>query len=100
MVPAGVSSLWWLRLPVRGLSNRSLSPCSSSSATIVRLNLQFQLPERLAQGTFDLWGSSRQIFHVAILGAFHVHVITLTEAFTALPSSDFCELQANHQRKL
>ncbi|EED11745.1 adiponectin receptor, putative [Talaromyces stipitatus ATCC 10500] len=29
-------------------------------------NIKFRIPERLAPGKFDIWGSSHQIFHVAI----------------------------------
>ena len=56
--------------------------------------LQFRLPERLAPGVFDIWGSSHQIFHVAILGAFYAHATALTQALTSLHTTDFCATQA------
>ncbi|KIW11151.1 hypothetical protein PV08_10451 [Exophiala spinifera] len=42
----------------------------------------FRIPERLAPGTFDIWGSSHQIFHIAILCAMYTHVIALLQGFT------------------
>ncbi|EED11851.1 adiponectin receptor, putative [Talaromyces stipitatus ATCC 10500] len=37
----------------------------------------FRFPERLAPGKFDIWGSSHQIFHVAILCAMYTHQAAL-----------------------
>lgn len=54
----------------------------------------FRIPERFSPGTFDLWGSSHQIFHVFILCAMFVHNIALQEAFTASHTSDICQVQA------
>jgi adiponectin receptor len=53
---------------------------------------QFRLPERLSPGTFDIWGASHQIFHVAILSALCSHGTALIKAFTAFHSLDLCEI--------
>ena len=49
-------------------------------------------------GVFDIWGSSHQIFHVAILGAFYAHATALTQALTSLRTTDFCAIQAVHSK--
>lgn len=61
--------------------------------------LHFRLPERLAPGTFALWGRSHQVFHIAILGAFFSHVTALTKVFTAVYTLNVCEEQAFHHQK-
>ncbi|KAJ3493018.1 hypothetical protein NLG97_g5000 [Lecanicillium saksenae] len=53
-----------------------------------------QIPERFAPGRFDIWGSSHQIFHVAILCAIAVHTVGLIQAFTACHTMDICSIQA------
>ncbi|KAI1813688.1 mPR-like GPCR protein [Poronia punctata] len=40
-----------------------------------------RFPERLKPGTFDIWGSSHQIFHVLVVIATLVHLIGVLEAF-------------------
>lgn len=42
---------------------------------------QTRMPERLKPGSFDIWGSSHQIFHVLILLAAAAHLVGLLEAF-------------------
>lgn len=59
--------------------------------------LQFRTPERLAPGTFDIWGSSHQIFHVAILCAMYTHVAALLQGFTTCHALDVCQLQGVSQ---
>jgi predicted membrane channel-forming protein YqfA (hemolysin III family) len=56
--------------------------------------LQSRSPERFAPGVFDLWGSSHQIFHVAVLCAMYTHVLALVEAFTSHHTLDLCAVQA------
>ena len=60
-------------------------------------NHQFQIPERLAPGKFDIWGSSHQIFHVAILCAMYTHVTALLQGFTTCHTLDVCQLQGVHR---
>ncbi|TAQ83133.1 hypothetical protein B7494_g8544 [Chlorociboria aeruginascens] len=48
----------------------------------------FRIPERLAPGKFDIWGSSHQIFHVAILCAMYTHVTALLQGFTTCHTLD------------
>ncbi|KAK6387721.1 Adiponectin receptor protein 2 [Exophiala oligosperma] len=57
----------------------------------------FRIPERLAPGTFDIWGSSHQIFHVAILCAMYTHVTALLQGFTTCHALDVCQLQGVSQ---
>nr|POF18490.1 adipor-like receptor spbc12c2.09c [Quercus suber] len=40
-----------------------------------------RIPERWSPGTFDIWGSSHQIFHVLVLLAAAVHLVGLLKAF-------------------
>ncbi|KAF7846016.1 hypothetical protein BT93_L5592 [Corymbia citriodora subsp. variegata] len=40
-----------------------------------------RVPERLASGRFDIWGSSHQIFHVLVLMAAATHLVGLVKAF-------------------
>ncbi|GAB7346544.1 hypothetical protein MBLNU457_5223t1 [Dothideomycetes sp. NU457] len=40
-----------------------------------------RIPERLAPGRFDVWGSSHQIFHVLVLMAAAAHFVGLIKAF-------------------
>ncbi|KAK3373930.1 hemolysin-III protein [Lasiosphaeria ovina] len=56
----------------------------------------FRIPERLAPGRFDIWGSSHQIFHVAILFAMYTHVTALLQGFTSCHTLDVCQLQGVH----
>jgi adiponectin receptor len=60
-------------------------------------HLQFRIPERLAPGKFDIWGSSHQIFHVAILFAMYTHVTALLQGFTTCHTLDVCQLQGVHR---
>ncbi|KAK0728044.1 hemolysin-III protein [Lasiosphaeria miniovina] len=48
----------------------------------------FRIPERLPPGRFDIWGSSHQIFHVAILFAMYTHVTALLQGFTSCHTLD------------
>ncbi|UKZ59265.1 uncharacterized protein TrAtP1_000584 [Trichoderma atroviride] len=56
----------------------------------------FRIPERLSPGTFDIWGSSHQIFHIAILCAMYTHVTALLQGFTTCHTLDVCSLQGVH----
>ncbi|KAH6608124.1 hemolysin-III protein [Trichoderma cornu-damae] len=56
----------------------------------------FRIPERLAPGRFDIWGSSHQIFHVAILCAMYTHVTALLHGFITCHTLDVCHLQGVH----
>ncbi|KAK1255264.1 hypothetical protein MKX08_009259, partial [Trichoderma sp. CBMAI-0020] len=56
----------------------------------------FRFPERLAPGRFDIWGSSHQLFHVAILCAMITHVAALLQGFTTCHTLDVCQLQGVH----
>ena len=40
-----------------------------------------RVPERLQPGSFDIWGSSHQIFHVLVVLAAAVHLVGLVQAF-------------------
>ncbi|KAL2028412.1 hypothetical protein VTO58DRAFT_109442 [Aureobasidium pullulans] len=40
-----------------------------------------RVPERLKPGSFDIWGSSHQIFHVLVLLAAASHFIGLVKSF-------------------
>ncbi|KAK7516628.1 hemolysin-III related-domain-containing protein [Phyllosticta citriasiana] len=40
-----------------------------------------RIPERLSPGSFDIWGSSHQIFHVLVLCAAATHLTGLLKAF-------------------
>lgn len=40
-----------------------------------------RIPERFSPGTFDIWGSSHQIFHVLVLLAAGTHLVGLLHAF-------------------
>ncbi|KAL9489364.1 hypothetical protein ACSS6W_001641 [Trichoderma asperelloides] len=55
-----------------------------------------RIPERLAPGRFDIWASSHQIFHVAILCAMYTHVTALLQGFTTCHTLDVCSLQGVH----
>ncbi|KAK1246375.1 hypothetical protein MKX08_000177, partial [Trichoderma sp. CBMAI-0020] len=55
------------------------------------------LRERLSPGTFDIWGSSHQIFHIAILCAIYTHVTALLQGFTTCHTLDVCSLQGVHR---
>ncbi|KAJ6789853.1 hypothetical protein PWT90_11157 [Aphanocladium album] len=56
-----------------------------------------RIPERFAPGRFDIWCSSHQIFHVAILCAMYIHTFGLMQAFTACHALDICKIQASHK---
>lgn len=60
-------------------------------------HLQFRIPERLAPDKFDIWASSHQIFHVAILCAMYTHVTALLQGFTTCHTLDVCQLQRVHR---
>ncbi|KAI3326005.1 mPR-like GPCR protein [Xylariaceae sp. AK1471] len=53
----------------------------------------FRIPERLAPGNFDIWGSSHQIFHVSILCWMWAHASGLAESFTSFHTMDVCGAQ-------
>ncbi|QRD93110.1 hemolysin-III related protein [Aspergillus flavus] len=53
----------------------------------------FRIPERLASGRFDIWGSSHQIFHVVILCAMYAHLTALLQGFTTCHTLDICRLR-------
>ncbi|KAG9249971.1 hemolysin-III protein [Emericellopsis atlantica] len=53
----------------------------------------FRVPERWAPGQFDFWGSSHQIFHVAIVCAMYTHVTALLHGFTYAHTMDVCQFQ-------
>ena len=59
--------------------------------------LQTRTPERLVPSRFDIWGSSHQIFHVAILCAIYLHTLALRQAFTACHTLDICKVQAAYR---
>jgi adiponectin receptor len=40
-----------------------------------------RFPERISPGTFDIWGSSHQIFHVLVVLAATTHLIGMVKAF-------------------
>lgn len=48
---------------------------------------QARIPEKLAPGSFDIWGSSHQIFHVLVVMAAGAHLIGLLKAFDYAHSS-------------
>ncbi|KAI0160751.1 mPR-like GPCR protein [Xylariaceae sp. FL1272] len=50
----------------------------------------FRIPERLSPGTFDIWGSSHQIFHVAILCGMWAHASGLVKGFTSFHTMGLC----------
>jgi adiponectin receptor len=52
---------------------------------------QFRIPERLAPGRFDIWGSSHQFFHILILCAMYTHVIALQQGFETAHTLDVCQ---------
>jgi len=56
-----------------------------------------RIPERLVPGTFDIWGASHTIFHVAILCAMYTHVTALLQGFTTCHTLDVCQLQGIHR---
>jgi len=43
--------------------------------------MQARFPERLAPGSFDIWGSSHQIFHVFVVLAAVSHMYGMAKAF-------------------
>ncbi|KAM0721186.1 hypothetical protein Q7P37_003473 [Cladosporium fusiforme] len=59
-----------------------------------------RVPERWAPGTFDIWGSSHQIFHVLVVMAAGAHLIGLLKAFDYAHASRsrWVELQATWVR--
>lgn len=59
--------------------------------------MQFRFPERVAPGKFDIWGSSHQIFHIAILCAIYTHLTALLQGFTTCHTLDVCLLQGIHR---
>jgi adiponectin receptor len=48
---------------------------------------QARIPEKLAPGSFDIWGSSHQVFHVLVVMAAGAHLIGLLKAFDYAHSS-------------
>ncbi|KAK8118332.1 uncharacterized protein PG998_002958 [Apiospora kogelbergensis] len=59
--------------------------------------LQFRIPERFAPGKFDIWGSSHQIFHIAILCAMYTHLAALLQGFTTCHTLEVCQPQSAHR---
>ena len=59
--------------------------------------LQFRIPERFAPGKFDIWGSSHQIFHIAILCAMYTHLAALLQGFTTCHTLEICQPQSAHR---
>ena len=59
-------------------------------------HLQFRIPERLAPGKFDIWGSSHQFFHIAVLCGMYTHVTALLQGFTTCHTLNVCQLQGVH----
>ncbi|GAB1194770.1 hypothetical protein APSETT444_004020 [Aspergillus pseudonomiae] len=53
----------------------------------------FRIPERLAPGRFDIWGSSHQLFHIAISCVMYTHLIALLQGFTTSHTLEVCRLQ-------
>lgn len=88
--------------PIWGMSWLTLSPHSlflfrKRQECFLTNPLQFRIPERLAPGRFDIWGSSHQIFHVAILCAMYMHVTALLQGFITCHTLDVCQLQGVHR---
>jgi adiponectin receptor len=40
-----------------------------------------RFPERVSPGTFDIWGSSHQIFHILVVLAAAAHLVGMVKAF-------------------
>ena len=59
--------------------------------------LQTRTPERLAPSKFDIWGSSHQVFRVAISFAICLHTLALGLAFTACHTLDVFRIQVAHR---
>lgn len=89
-------------MAVESVCTRYVCTIATAFSITLRVKLsdghfQFRTPERFAPGKFDIWGSSHQIFHVAILCAMYTHVIALTDAFTACHTMDLCKIQSAHR---
>ncbi|KAK8009806.1 hypothetical protein PG989_000739 [Apiospora arundinis] len=54
----------------------------------------FRIPERFVPGKFDIWGSSHQIFHLAILCAMYTHLAALLQGFTTCHTLEVCQPQS------
>lgn len=61
--------------------------CQRFNSNIRLILLQARMPEKLAPGSFDIWGSSHQIFHVLVVMAAGAHLIGLLKAFDYAHSS-------------
>ncbi|KAK8120343.1 hypothetical protein PG999_004463 [Apiospora kogelbergensis] len=57
----------------------------------------FRIPERFVPGKFDIWGSSHQIFHLAILCAMYTHLAALLQGFTTCHTLEVCQPQSAHR---
>lgn len=57
------------------------APVTTRVMADLRCLMQVRWPERSAPRTFDIWGSSHQIFHVLILLAAAAHLKGMTLAF-------------------
>lgn len=55
-----------------------------------------RIPERFHPGTFDIWGSSHQIFHVLVLLAAASHLVGLVKAFDYRHGHAIAMLQRGH----
>jgi adiponectin receptor len=77
--------LSWLVLQgvlyVSGAAIYAVSTVSARYCQIVLIETQARFPERLKPGSFDIWGSSHQIFHVLVLLAAASHFVGLIKAF-------------------
>lgn len=83
----------------------AVSLCLSSMLPLVfsrgsDLHPQFRVPERFVPGKFDIWGSSHQIFHIAVVCAMYTHTVGLMQAFTTCRTSSPCKVQATPQGAL
>lgn len=59
----------------------------TGTGRLIRMFSQARIPEKLAPGRFDIWGSSHQIFHVLVVMAAGAHLIGLLKAFDYAHSS-------------
>ena len=72
---------------VSGLHCECRRACQHFNSNTRLMMLQARIPEKLAPGSFDIWGSSHQIFHVLVVMAAGAHLIGLLKAFDYAHSS-------------
>jgi adiponectin receptor len=70
-----------------GLRCECRRACQHFNSNMRLIMLQARIPEKLAPGSFDIWGSSHQIFHVLVVMAAGAHLIGLLKAFDYAHSS-------------